>query len=187
MKFMKIKQYVGLTVMLAMIALGHGSVTLAVSKGDLPLAPVLPAGCEQLALPDGHRVAHRVYALGVQIYRWNGMAWSFVGPEANLYADEAFHGKIGTHYSGPTWETNSGSFVIADPSSAIPCTPDPNGVAWLRLTAANSRGPGILSGVTYIHRLNTSGGLRPTLPGVFVDEIKRVPYTTEYYFYKAEY
>ena len=42
---------------------------------------------------------------------------------------------------------------------------------------------GILDGVTYIQRINTVGGIRPA-PGTVVGEEARIPYTTEYYFYK---
>jgi hypothetical protein len=44
--------------------------------------------------------------------------------------------------------------------------------------------PGILDGVTFIQRINTAGGIRPTTPGTTVGDEVRIPYTTEYYFYK---
>ena len=43
--------------------------------------------CDSLNVPAGNRISSRVYAKGVQIYRWNGTSWAFVGPEATLYAD----------------------------------------------------------------------------------------------------
>lgn len=182
MKIIRLKFIMTLAIIFC--ALGHASITLAWSAGNGRPGPVLPAGCENIAVPDGHKVAYRVYALGVQIYRWNGSAWAFVGPEANLYADPRFRGKIGTHYVGPAWETKSGSIVFG--ASPVACTPDPNSIAWLRLVATSSHGPGVLDGVTYIQRINTKGGLRPTEPGTTIDEEVGVPYTTEYYFYKAE-
>ena len=147
-------------------------------------APELPAGCSQLAAPAGHRAFFKTYALGVQIYRWNGASWAFVGPRANLYADASFHGQIGTHYAGPTWESVSGSRVIGARDGD--CQPNPTAIPWLRLRATTAEGPGVFAQVTYIQRVNTAGGLAPTAPGVFVGEEARVPYTTEYYFYKAE-
>lgn len=185
MNIMKIKQTIGTALLLGVMALGHATATLALSMDDENQRPELPAGCGSLVVPEGNNVAYRVYALGVQIYRWNGTAWAFVGPSANLYAEEGFHGKVGTHYVGPTWESNSGAFVVADPTTAIPCTPDATAIPWLRLTAASSQGPGIFDGVTYIQRINTMGGLRPTTPGTTVGQEVRIPYTAEYYFYKA--
>lgn len=183
MNIMKIKQIIGTAVMLSVIALGHASITLALSLDETLQPPVLPAGCEQLAPPAGHELAYKVYAVGVQIYRWNGTAWAFVAPEAGLFANQNFRGLVGSHYGGPTWETNSGSLVVSSGTTAIPCTPDATAIPWLRLTAVTSSGPGILEGVTYIQRINTVGGIRPAA-GTVVGEEARIPYTTEYYFYK---
>jgi len=184
MNIMKFKQIIGTALMLAAIACGHASITLGVSLDESMQPPVLPAGCELLAAPAGNEVAYRVYAAGVQIYRWTGSAWAFVAPEAGLFAGKNYRGLVGTHYGGPTWESNSGSMVASLATTAIPCTPDPTAIPWLRLTAVSNSGPGIFEGVTYIQRVNTVGGIRPTQPGTVVDQEARIPYTTEYYFYK---
>ncbi len=184
MNFMKTKQIIATTALLVVMAIGHVSVTFALSLDDSMKTPVLPAGCEHLAPGDGYSVAFHVYALGVQIYRWNGSTWAFVGPEADLYASANYRGKVGTHYVGPTWESKSGSVVVG--SAPVPCTPDPTAIPWLKLTAASSSGPGIFEGVKYIQRINTMGGLRPTTPGTAIGQEARVPYTTEYYFYKQD-
>jgi hypothetical protein len=144
-------------------------------------APELPAGCEHLR-PEGQQVAFKVYASGVQVYWWNGTSWGFVGPIATLYADAGLRGKVGTHYGGPTWKSNSGSLVIG--ARPLKCTPDPNSIQWLLLEADETDGAGIFNGVTYIQRVNTSGGIAPTTPGTIDGEQVSVPYTTEYYFYK---
>lgn len=67
-------------------------------EGILP--PDLPPACQDLQVPPGHEVAFRTYAIGVQVYRWNGTNWAFVAPDANLYADPDYHGKVGTHFGG---------------------------------------------------------------------------------------
>jgi hypothetical protein len=149
-------------------------------------APELPAECSSIQVPAGNKVSFHVYAIGVQIYRWNGSAWTFVAPSANLYADEGFNGKVGSHYGGPTWESNSGSKVIAARVQGTGCTPDSSAVAWLLLEKVSTDGPGIFSNVTYIQRVNTTGGLAPTAPGTTVGEEKRVSYTADYYFYRAQ-
>ena len=184
MNIMKIKNIITLAIMLSIVTIGHASVTLAVSLDDENQVPVLPAGCEQLAVPAGNEVAYKVYAVGVQIYRWNGTAWAFVGPEATLAASPNYRGVVGSHYVGPTWESNSGSLVVGSGATAIPCTPDPTAIPWLRLTAVTSSGPGIFDGVTFIQRVNTVGGIRPA-PGTVIGQEVKIPYTTEYYFYKA--
>ena len=91
-------------------------------------APDLPSPlCNRLQVQGG-RVAFHVYALGVQIYRWNGASWVFVAPAARLFADAEYHGQVGTHYAGPTWESNSGGKVVA--SRLEGCTPDPTAIPW---------------------------------------------------------
>lgn len=146
--------------------------------------PQLPASCANVQVPAGNKVSFRVYAIGVQIYRWNGANWDFVAPLANLYADENYRGKVGTHYAGPTWESNSGSKIVA--ARLDGCTLDTNAIPWLLLQKVTTDGPGIFSKITYVQRVNTVGGLRPTTPGSTVGEEAKMPYTTEYYFYRAE-
>jgi hypothetical protein len=53
------------------------------------------------------------------------------------------------------------------------------------LGAVSSEGPGIFHRVTFVQRVNTAGGKAPTVPGGTVGEEARVPYTTEYFFYRA--
>jgi hypothetical protein len=149
------------------------------------LPPDLPEGCGSIQVEAGNEVAFHVYAIGVQIYRWNGSSWVFVAPSANLYADAGFNGKVGFHYGGPTWESNSGSKVVAARVQNTGCTPDPTAVAWLLLKKVSTDGPGIFNDVTYIQRVATTGGLAPTAAGTTIGEEKRVPYTAEYYFYRA--
>ena len=63
-------------------------------------------------------------------------------------------------------------------------TPDPDSIPWLLLGAVSADGPGIFHRVTYIQRVNTVGGLAPDYPGT-AGEVARVPYTADYYFYRA--
>ena len=149
-------------------------------------SPELPEACSSIQVEAGNKVSFHVYAIGVQIYRWNGSAWVFVAPAANLYADDGYNGKVGFHYGGPTWESNSGSKVIAARVAGTGCTPDPSAIPWLLLQKVSTDGPGIFNKVTFIQRVNTTGGLAPSEPGTTIGEEKRVPYTAEYYFYRAE-
>lgn len=149
---------------------------------DLARTPDLPAGCERLRVANGHKLMFRTYAIGVQVYRWNGASWDFVAPIANLYADRDFHAQIGDHYVGPTWEGNWGSKVVGRRLEG--CSPEATAIPWLLLEAASTDGPGIFQRVSFIQRLNTAGGLAPSAPGTNVGDEARVPYSTEYYFYR---
>jgi Protein of unknown function (DUF3455) len=168
----------------ALAVLALTSIELAQAGAD-NRAPDLPSPlCDRLQVQPGNKVAFHAYALGVQIYRWNGASWVFVAPSARLFADPEYHGEVGIHYAGPTWESNSGGKVVA--SRVENCAPDPTAIAWLLLQKVSSEGPGIFDRVTYIQRVNTAGGLPPSGPGPFVGAEEEVPYTAEYYFYRDQ-
>lgn len=147
-----------------------------------PLRRVDLGSCTNLAVGEPHRVSARMYATGTQNYSWDGSAWLFTGPEAELYANANGRGPVGRHFAGPTWVSKSGSGVVA--AVVGRCTPDAGAIPWLLLAATSSHGPGIFDGTTYIQRLGTTGGLMPATPGTFVGEQARVPYTAEYVFYR---
>jgi|ERR1051325_3179648 hypothetical protein len=146
--------------------------------------PDLTSNCASLDVGDTNKVAMVAFAVGVQIYQWNGSAWVFVAPEAVLYANEDYDGAIAIHYAGPTWESNSGGKVVG--LRAAGCTPDPSAIPWLKLSAVTAEGPGIFSRVTFIQRVNTVGGIAPTTPGTAVGQQARVPYKAQYVFYRAQ-
>jgi hypothetical protein len=165
---------------LLLLALAAPAGAAAASDSRLPDLGV----CQNLQAPAGNKVAFHVYAEGVQIYSWNGASWSFVAPQAILSASAGYEGVVGSHYGGPTWESVSGSKVVA--AVLERCTPDPDAIPWLLLGATSSEGPGIFHQVTFIQRVNTVGGLAPAAPGDFAGQEARVPYTADYLFYRAQ-
>lgn len=180
----KLKRIIRLVVLLAVAALALPSIPAGRASAD-EHTPDLPSPlCDKSQVGQGNKVAFHVYARGVQIYRWNGASWVLVAPMAMLFADSNYQGQVGIHYAGPTWESNSGSKVMA--ARVDGCSPDPAAIPWLLLRTTSTNGPGIFSAVTYIQRVNTSGGLAPTAPGSSIDAAVEVPYTAEYYFYRAE-
>jgi hypothetical protein len=138
--------------------------------------------CDKVKVPAGSELAFRAFATGVQIYRWSGTSWEFVAPYAELFADAGAKGKVGSHYGGPTWETVSGSTVVGTVSER--CVADPDAIPWLRLDAVSS-GAGVFAQTKFIQRLNTVGGKAPVTLGSFQGEEVRVPYTADYFFYRA--
>ena len=156
----------------------------AADPGNDNRAPDLGMGdCQKLQVPQGNKVSFHGFGLGVQIYQWNGANWIFVAPEATLFANAGDNGEVAIHFGGPTWQSNSGSKVIG--TVIDHCTPDPSAVPWLLLSAASTEGPGIFDQVTYIQRVNTVGGNAPAVPGDFPGQVARVPYTADYFFYRA--
>jgi hypothetical protein len=180
---LNLKRYI---VLFGVLAFALAAVSVARASSSDIQSPELPPECGSIQVGAGNEVAFHAYAIGVQIYRWNGTSWALVSPDAKLYADAGYNGKVGFHYGGPTWESNSGSRVVAARVPGTGCTPDANAIPWLLLKKVSTDGPGIFSRVTFIQRVNTTGGVAPTAPGMTVGEEKRVPYTAEYYFYRAQ-
>jgi hypothetical protein len=102
-------------------------------------------------------------------------------PEATLYDDDG--NVVAIHFAGPTWQSNSGSKVVGG-LPPLRVTVDPTAIQWLRLDAVNPQGPGILAPTTFIHQVNTVGGLAPSTPGTSIGQVARVPYTADYFFYR---
>ena len=184
MYYPRIKGIIGILVISSVIGFG-ATPTSAVPMFDNNNGPELPAGCGSITVPEGNKLAFHVYAKGAQVYRFNGASWDFVAPVATLYAEDSYFGEVGTHYVGPHWESKSGSKVKAERVQGTGCTPDVTAIAWILLKKTETSGNGIFSKVTYIQRTNTTGGLAPSEPGS-LNELREVPYTAEYYFYRAE-
>jgi hypothetical protein len=152
---------------------------------------VLSAGRASAQLPNpptGNKEIFRAYGVGVQIYHSAPSAtdptkfvWKFFAPEATLFnggGKAMIH-----HFGGPSWQSlQDGSLVVGALFDSAP-SPDPTAIAWLLLTGASHTGHGMLSEVTFIQRINTTGGLAPaTLPTQLGQEA-RVPYTATYVFF----
>jgi len=184
---MKIKAAAAsLVLMIASLATAANPTAPAKDKDgpDLP-SPL----CDHLRVEAGNKLHSQVYATGVQIYRWDGNSWVLVGPDATLFANAGHDGKVGKHYVGPTWESNSGSKVVG--SRMYGCSPDPTAIPWLLLEASvvgdGPTGGDKLLATRRIQRVHTVEGKAPAngcaQPG---DIGKRalVPYEADYYFYK---
>ena len=171
---------VALALLLLPLALGAPAAAAPIDD----LQPPDLGDCQRLQVMAGNRLTFHAFGVGVQIYRWNGTGWTFVVPQAVLFADAGEGAIVGIHFGGPTWEGVDGSEVVG--SVIQSCTPDPSAIPWLLLGAVSTEGPGVFGGVTFLQRLNTEGGLAPAVPGAFVGQVARVPYTADYFFYRAD-
>jgi hypothetical protein len=173
--------------------------TVFAQSGEDARSPDVSGVSLTLEVPTGHKVSSHAFAAGTQNYVCRNVstndvprfAWVFVGPEAVLFDSDG--NVVGLHYANggdptrPAWESESGSKVIGArvAGATNPATPD--SIPWLLLRAVSAEGPGIYHRVTYIQRVNTSGGLAPTTNNDAAHEGQevRVPYTAEYFFYRA--
>jgi hypothetical protein len=169
---------VGLAVA-ALVAVGLGGAavpagavgeTAAEGKGHVPEALRVPTGNKKIAV---------MPAQGVQTYQCTAGAWTFVQPDAIL----RYRGRAEVlHTRGPVWTSvRDGSSVTATArASAAVATAIPQ----LLLQSTANRGPGLFEGVTFIQRLNTTGGVAPS--GACVDgATASIPYTADYAFWAA--
>src|SRR5262245_58404963 len=143
-------------------------------------APSVPA---TLQAPAGQALAVETAATGVQIYECRGGKWEFRAPEADLFDRKG--NKIGTHYAGPTWESNDGSKVVAG-VAARSDAPDANAIPWLLLTAKSNAGNGTFGQTKSIQRVSTIGGTTPTeaCGAANAGKLARIAYKATYYFYQ---
>jgi|SRR5580700_9482637 FtsP/CotA-like multicopper oxidase with cupredoxin domain len=157
---------------LAQMAGGPTSAVQAQLQPPAPAAPLL-----------------RANAQGSQIYTCTakpggaGFEWTFKAPEATL--SDASGKPVAEHFAGPTWRAEDGSTVVGEVAANAPA-PSGQGIAWLLLKAKSHQGAGAFAGVSYIQRIETNGGLAPSVgcDAAHVDQEQKVPYTAVYLFYK---
>jgi hypothetical protein len=167
----------------------------------------VPGVPSNLTVEDGNVPYLQTRAYGTQNYvclpSATGVAWKLFGPQATLYPGN-LPIQIATHFLSPnpdeqgtpraTWQHSlDGSAVWA---RAIQTSTDPNYVApgaipWLLLeavgTAEGPLGGSLLEKTTFIHRLNTQGGVAPATGctnAAQLGAIALVPYSTDYFFYR---
>jgi hypothetical protein len=165
--------------------------------GSAPIQP--PDVPSIIQVPAGNQPFRVAHAIGTQDYVCLSTGWASAayGPQATLFNDDKE--QILTHFLGaypvgsdayfPTWQdSRDTSTVWASAVKDAKYTPDPTAIPWLLLKvvgkAAGPTGGDKMIVTTYIQRVNTTGGLIPTRtcdPG----DRALVPYTADYYFYKA--
>jgi hypothetical protein len=169
------------------------SLLLLVVSGCSSNPPAAPTGVpEALRVPGNQALAVVASATGVQIYQCmarkdnpDAFEWAFSAPEA-LLTDGAGR-TIGKHYGGPTWEALDGGKVVGE-VKARDAGPDPSAIPWLLLGAKSNAGSGVFSSVVSVQRLQTVGGNAPTSAcgRANLQQLVRVAYTANYYFYVAK-
>jgi len=152
-------------------------------------APAVP---EALKAPPTQAPSLEAHATGVQIYECKpGKAdptryeWVFKAPEAVLF--DGAGKRIGTHFAGPTWESDDGSRVVGA-VKARDDGPDPGAIPWLLLAATSNSGTGVFGSTRSIQRVSTDGGKAPAsgCDQAHANAEARVPYKAVYVFYAAK-
>ena len=199
------KSRLSFAVAAAVLALGMLPSSAAAQFADLPPMPA------ELEVPAGHTLFLHSRAIGTQNYvcvpNGSGFTWKQFAPEATLFL--TINGEpqmqATTHFLSanprengmprPTWQSSFDTSRVW--ARAVATSTDANYVApgaipWLKLqTAGVEEGPTggtFLSRTSFIQRLNTSGGMAPATgctQASQIGSIALVPYTTDYFFYRA--
>ena len=153
---------------------------VAVAQSDLP---------EPVRVPAGHTMAMKAMGIGEITYECRAKTgdpaafeWVFVAPVAKLM--DASNKEVGKYYAGPTWESMDGSKVTGKQVAVAPAMA---GSIPLQLVKADpAMGSGAMTGITYIQRVNTKGGVAPAEPCVAASAGKKqqVAYQADYVFFK---
>ena len=135
---------------------------------NAPMSPpfsqaALPAAVQ---VPAGHKVALETVGAGQITYECRAkkdmptaFEWVFVGPDAKLM--DRKNTVIGKYYGPPaTWEANDGSKITG---VQVAVSPAAAGSIALQLVKANpAMGNGAMTGVSFIQRVATQGGVAPS-------------------------
>ena len=153
--------------------------SLTALAGNDPRAPEVP---DEVAVDSSaNKVQLHGFGVGFQVYTWDGTTWTGPVPEATLFGNGG--NIVAEHFAGPSWQSTSGSLVVGSVTGRI--TMDLTAIPWVRLVPVSTEGPGIFADVTFIQRINTVGGKAPSTNGAFIGEVAKVPYTADYFFYRA--
>lgn len=168
------------------VTLGTNPGVVAASAGAWPAPQTSPGDqLDPRTYAPESKLVLELHALGVQKYICQPSGtWLFTDPVAALYETRK---PLGVHFLNlgtrrPVWQLEDGSSVEAAPKVSVP-----NGTANIPavLLQGVATTPGRLGDTTWVQRLNTVGGIAPAgtcTPGVTV----AVPYTADYFFWKAK-
>ena len=167
------------------------------AHADRVTPPPVPEGLE---VPEGNRAFLVGHALGTQDYvclpSGSGFAWTLFTPQATLFTGS--ERQLITHFFGPdplgairpAWQHSRDTSIVWGRLFKPPAVVAEDAIAWLLLEAVlpqdGPRGGDALSATTFIHRLNTSGGVAPRTGCAASTDVGRtafVPYTADYFFY----
>jgi hypothetical protein len=118
----------------------------------------------ELTPPPGATLVREVQAGGAQVYACRTAAdgayqWTLTGPKALLVNDDG--SDFGMHGAGPSWTAADGSSIRADGAHPLAVVKRTGAVPALMLKVVSSTGSGALSGVQFVRRADTEGGLAP--------------------------
>jgi len=188
------------------IALSFAAQSAQPAYADSVTPPSVPASIQ---VPAGNKAFTVGHAVGTQNYvcvpSSGTVKFVLFTPAATLFNDD--NGQSATHYFSPnpleanvvraTWLDSKDSSTVwgqvkPGNSSADSAYVEAGAIPWLLVTIVGFQngptGGDRLSMTTYIHRVNTHGGVAPSTGCASAEDLGKtafVPYTADYYFYKS--
>ena len=168
--------------------LGAAAVLSACASAPMMMKVDNAALPEPVRVPAGQKLMMSTTGVGEIIYECRekkdtagAHEWAFVGPVATLYSGD--RKAVGKYYAGPTWEANDGSKVTGKQLAVSPASP--GNIPMQLVKTEPAMGAGAMTGVSYIQRLNTKGGVAPAMACDATSKGKRqqVAYEADYVFY----
>jgi hypothetical protein len=169
-----------------------GAPAVAPEAGAIPVAPSLEAPTRpslglfsRIKAPTEVDPVLEMAATGAQIFRCEqdkeGYHWAFRLPEAELR--DAKGQLVGHHGVNYSFEHVDGSRLIGT-IVGYDSAPGDNSLRWL-LLRTQSYGQGEFDKITYVQRVETSGGLPPgQCSPELANQILRVPFSAKFIFYR---
>lgn len=183
---------------------------VALAQAQVVEVPQVPASIQ---VPAGFSAFLEGHAIGTQNFLCFGaskkeIAWRFTGPQATLFLTLPNVGlqQVTTHFLSanpgenglprPTWQHSTDTSAVWGRVKASSTDPEyvaSGAIPWLLLEAAGAQlGPtngDFMTQSVFIHRINTTGGLAPSTgcsEPTDVGAVRLVPYTADYFFYRAD-
>jgi hypothetical protein len=163
---------------------------------------------DPIQVPAGDRLFLAGHAFGTQNYiclpSGAAFAWTLFGPQASLFHNDAR--QVMTHFFSPnpdeagtlraTWQHSVDTSAVWARAIAMSSDPGfvaPGAIPWLLLEVVGAEGGPTggrrLTVATYIHRLNTAGGMAPATgcsQSAHVGSRMFVTYEADYFFYRDQ-
>ena len=175
------------------------SLPLAANAGQIPPPPV-PSGPR---VPHGNDAFLEGHGVGTQNYiclpSGSDFVWMLFTPQATLFDDAG--SQFITHFFSPnpiengtiraTWESSHDTSTVWAQLFRPAVTVSQDAIPWLLLQVVGAKagptGGDDLTATTFIQRLNTTGGVAPSIGCAASTDVGKkafVPYTADYFFYR---
>jgi len=154
---------------------------------------ILPcAHAQEITIPDSinppadHTLILITHAKGYQIYQCrlqDGQHhWQLTGPDATLFNEQGT--LVGSHFIGPKWKYRDNSIVAGHLIEKV-TAPHHSAVPWLLVKGTNPQGTGLFNTVSFINRINTQGGVKPSTGcnSNHLGSERAIAYQADYLFY----